>query len=162
MKVNDAISGVLVLSVAIIAFIHAGNFVTMPGVPYGPSLFPRIVSGIMALGGVLLIISGLRAAGRQPWIVLEDWARKARSYLIFFAIVGCFLFYIFFAETLGFMLVSILLLTVLMAVTRGPHMILSSVVISTVFTGIAFALFSRVLLVPLPLGVLEKLVLGYS
>ena len=140
MKINDAITGLLFLAVAIFVFIHAGSFKTMPGVPYGPGLFPKIIACVMGLGSLLLIISGLRKTNRDTWVQLEEWAYDPRSYMLFSAVIGCFLFYIFFAEQLGFLLVSFILLTGFMALTRGFRLIVSSAVISSSFSAIIFFL----------------------
>jgi len=162
MKINDALIGLFFLAIAIFAFSHAGTFKTMPGVPYGPGVFPRIIAGMMGLGGVLLIFSGFKTLKTKPLVQLDDWARNRRSYILFAAIAGSFIFYIFFAETVGFLLTSFLLLTALMTLTRGLQRVVSSLVIATVFSAVIFFLFGQVLRVPLPIGILEKLILGYS
>lgn len=159
MKFNDAITGALFLVLAVLAFLYAGTFKAMPGVPYGPGLFPRLVAVMMGIGGVILIFSGLRrAAGSDGhWLHLAEWARSGRSYLVFFAIVGVMLFYILAAEKLGFLLTCFLMLTVLLTVTRGASRFVSTLVLSSVTTlGIHF-LFSSGLRVPLPRGGLEML-----
>ena len=162
MRVNNAISGLIFLLIAIIAFVHAGNFPAMPGVPYGPSLFPRLVSCAMALASVLLIISGLRQLPRCKWIELADWAREPRSYILFFSVIGAVVVYLLLAERLGFLTLSIIILIYLFSVSRGLRRWKSNVIVALLFSVLIFALFSLVLRVPLPYGPLESFVMGYS
>lgn len=177
MKVNDAITGALFLLLAILAFAHAGSFTAMPGVPYGPSLFPRVVAGAMGLGGLLLVISGLRARrgaaagpGDGPaigrggetgrWVTLADWARRGRSYLLFLSIVGVMLFYILAADALGFLPTVLAMLLALLSVTRGLGRSLSNAVIALVTAVGIYLLFGLALRVPLPVGPVENLLRG--
>ncbi len=160
MKVNDAISGAIFLAIGIFAFVHAGTFRTMPGVPFGPGLFPRLVAVMMGLGGLILIFNGLRAVRYQPWLRLEEWARQPRSYLMFFACVGVVLFYIVVAEELGFILTSSLVLIALLLITRGTSRAPSSVLIALTVTASLHLLFADTLRVPLPFGLVEGWLVG--
>ena len=162
MKVNNAISGAIFLLIAIFAFVHAGNFQTMPGVPYGPGLFPRIVSVAMGLGSLLLMVSGLRQVSRTGWIQVADWARDPRSYILFFSVIGVVFVYLLLAETLGFLATSITVLILLLSASRGLFCWRSNVIIALIFSALIFALFGMLLRVPLPHGPIEALILGYS
>lgn len=156
MKFNDAIPGALFLAIAVFAFVHAGSFLTFPGVPYGPDLFPRIIAVMMGGGGLILIVNGMRSANRAPWLELADWARQWRSYGIFFAVVGAVLFYVFFSGALGFLLSGFLILTGLFLVTRGLSKILSSAALALAVTVLIHLVFAEALRVPLPFGVIER------
>lgn len=156
MKANDAITGAIFLLIAILAFAYAGTFPTMPGVTFGPDLFPRLVAVMMGAGGAILIVKGIlaRRAG-QPLFRLDHWARRPRSYVIFFAVVGGVLFYVFAAGWLGFLLTASLMLAALLLLTRGPRHVVSSLVIALLVTGAIHLLFADVLRVPLPFGIVE-------
>lgn len=156
MRFNDAIPGALFLAMGIFAFIHAGSFMSFPGVPYGPDLFPRIIAVMMGGGGVVLIIGGLRKAHRAPWLELADWARDWRSYGVFLAVVGAVLFYVLLSGTLGFLLTGFLMLTSLLLVTRGISAVISNVVIAALVTILIHFIFAEALRVPLPFGVIER------
>jgi putative tricarboxylic transport membrane protein len=159
LKVNDAITGAMFLALAIGVFLYSGSFPAMRGVAYGPDLFPRIIAAMMALGGVVLIFGGLRHARTSPLVELANWARNPRSYVRFIAVVGGMLFYILMSDRLGFSLTAVVLLAGLLAVTRGPARLGSSLVIAVVVTAAMYFVFARMLRVPLPFGVIEILVL---
>ena len=160
MRFNDAIPGALFLAVAALAWFEAGTFLRFPGVPYGPDLFPRIIAVMMGGGGLLLIWSGLATAPRRPWLELAPWARERRSYGLFAVIVGAVLFYVLVSGTLGFILTGWLMLTAIYLVTRGPARILSSAAISAGVIAAIHLLFAETLRVPLPFGVVERLLVG--
>lgn len=160
MKVNDAIPGAIFLAIAILAFVHAGTFATMPGVTFGPDLFPRLILSLMGLGGAILVVKGVRDLGRRPFLLLDDWARAPRSYLIFFAVVGAALAYIVLAPELGFLLTAAVVLFALLLATRGARRAPSSGLVALVVTVGLYVLFVRVLRVPLPYGIVEAWLVG--
>lgn len=157
MKANDAVTGGIFLAVAILAFIHAGTFRALPGVPYGPDLFPRLIAVMMGLGGIALIAGALRPAGRKPLLIISDWARKPRTYAIIGSVIGSILFYLLATPRLGFLLTGFLLLTGLLSVTRGGSKIVSNAIIGAVVTTVIYLIFARMLRVPLPWGVIESM-----
>lgn len=157
LKANDAITGGIFLAVAIFAFVHAGTFRALPGVPYGPDLFPRLVAVLMGIGGVALIVGSLRRAVRAPLLVIDDWARKPRTYAIIAGVVGSILFYLFATERLGFLLTGFLMLTGLLCVTRGASKIASNAIIGAAVTIVIYLIFVRMLRVPLPWGLIEAM-----
>lgn len=157
MKANDAITGGIFLALAIFAFVYAGTFRALPGVPYGPDLFPRLIAVLMGLGGVILIVGSLRSAGRQPLLTIADWARQPRSYAVIAGVVGSILFYLFATDRLGFLLTGFLMLSGLLLVTRGLSRALSSLILALVITTVIYLIFARMLRVPLPWGVIESM-----
>lgn len=162
MKVSDLISGGLFLALSIFLFLHAEGFVSMPGVPYGPKLFPQIILVIMGGAGLLLMISGARRLPATGWLQLEEWARKRANYGRLAAILGGFALYTLFAETLGYLLTSTLMLMLVLSVTRGARRWGSNLLITGAAVTVIYLIFAYLLRVPLPVGVLERALLGYS
>lgn len=160
MKVSDAVTGAMFVAIAIFVFVHAGGFPAMRGVAYGPDLFPRIVAAMMALGGTILIVGALRPAGRQPLLMLADWARQPRSYVLMAAVVGSMLFYILFSARLGYLLTSFLSVGAIFVATRGLARLPSSVLIAVSVSAATYLIFARTLRVPLPYGFVEALLAG--
>ncbi len=155
MKASDAITGAIFLALAVLAFLYAGTFRPLPGVRYGPDLFPRLVAVLMGLAGIALIAGALRQAQRPPLVSLADWARRPRSYAVMGAVIGGILFYILANERLGFLATSFLMLAGLLAVTRGAARLISSALIAAVAVVLIYLVFARLLRVPLPMAVIE-------
>jgi putative tricarboxylic transport membrane protein len=155
MKANDAVTGGIFLVIAILAFAYAGTFTSLPGVKYGPDLFPRLIAVLMGLGGLVLIVSAVRRSGGLPLFTLADWARRPRNHAILAAVVASIVFYILASECLGFLLSGFLMLGGLLAVTRGTAKLVSSAVIAALVTVVIYMIFARLLRVPLPMGVIE-------
>lgn len=150
------------MALAVFLFLYAETFVSMPGVPYGPKLFPQIISSIMGAAALLMIISGVKNLKENPLIELADWAREAKTYVTLGSLVGGVVFYILAANTLGFLLTAVLMLAFMLTVTRGFARSKSNAVIAIIFTILIFTVFFYLLRVPLPIGTLERLILGYS
>lgn len=155
MKANDAVTGGIFLVIAILAFAYAGTFTSLPGVKYGPDLFPRLIAILMGLGGIMLIVGSLRRSGGLPLFMLAPWARRPRNHAILASVVASILFYILASERLGFLLSAFLMLGGLLAVTRGTSKLLSSAAVAAVVSVLLYLIFARLLRVPLPMGVIE-------
>jgi putative tricarboxylic transport membrane protein len=160
MRINDAVWGALLLALALFVYLEAGTFRTMPGVPYGPGLFPRIIAVVLALSGVLLFASGLRRSGGWRAIELAEWARLPRSYVLFAAVVGGGVAFALLAPRLGFALSAFAMLAVVLVVARGRRSLASSLLIAAVAVVATHLLFAQALRVPLPFGVVEQLMAG--
>jgi len=65
MKFNDAVSGALLLALAIAILFNVSVFPSIPGQNVGPSLFPSVLASLLAVCALLLIREGLSSA--QPW-----------------------------------------------------------------------------------------------
>ena len=157
MKANDAVTGGIFLVIAILAFAYAGTFTSLPGVKYGPDLFPRLIAILMGLGGIILIVGSVRHSGRLPLFTLAPLARLPRNHAILASVVASILFYILASERLGFLLSAFLMLGGLLAVTRGTSRFLSSAVVAAVVSVLLYLIFARLLRVPLPMGGIELL-----
>lgn len=152
MKVNDAISGLVLLALGLAVLLGIQGYPKIPGQPVGPALFPGIIAVGLCVGGLMLIVRGLRTREVHPWLVWDDWVRSPRHVLAFAVVIGSVVFYVAAAQWLGFLLTSVLILVALFwsfDVPRGR--IVPLAVLSTL--AIHFA-FYKLLRVPLPWGVL--------
>ncbi len=152
MKVNDAISGVLLFVLGASVLFAIRGFPNIPGQPVGPALFPGLIAVGLCLGGAMLVFGGLRHRAEQPWVVWDDWVNSPRHALAFVLLVAGIIFYIVASEWLGFLPCAVIILMALFAVLRVP---LPRAALVAVIAALAihFA-FYKLLRVPLPWGLL--------
>lgn len=120
-----------------------------PGQP-GPALFPRLVGGLMAGFGALLAWQGAR--GRPEAVARGAWRPTLRSPGVrhALAVVGAVLLYIVVADRLGFLPTAALILLGLMAQLGVRPRV--AVPVAVGFSLFVYALFAKLLRVPLPPG----------
>ena len=156
MKVNDAISGAGLMLFSALIYYLTWDYPGMHGQPYGPDLFPRLIAVMMALGGLGLIVSGVRNRAAAPSVVLADWVRSPRHIASLLGVILAVIFYIIASYTLGFALTGFIILTVLFLLLRGRAYLWSSLAIAAVATVAIQQFFGDLLRVPLPWGVLQS------
>jgi putative tricarboxylic transport membrane protein len=155
-KVNDAVIGVVLVLFALVMIWQTRTFPAMPGQDYGPALFPVLIGIGMIISGVILIAGGAARRRAEPWFGGGDWLRSPQHLVRFAAIVGGLLFYILASDWLGFIPTSVLLLFGWLVLFRGRP--LSSLAIALAVTLAVNYAFTHLLLVPLPLGLLERII----
>jgi putative tricarboxylic transport membrane protein len=149
-KISDTVvgAGFVAAGAAIVA--GTAGFPTLEGGHPGPSLFPRLVGGLMALFGATLALQGFRARDvGEP----ARWRERLRSagFVNALFVLGGVLAYIGLADRLGFLVMGALVLFVLMwRLAVGP---LKALVVAIAFNTLVYVLFVKLLRVPLPLGV---------
>lgn len=150
MRLNDALLGILLLGLAAALYTGSRGFPDIPGQRYGAALFPTIIA-IGFLGcGLVLIASGLRARARL--VTFGDWARDPRGLVNVLATIGAIVLYIALSDRLGFVPTLAPILVVLLRLF-GVGWALSIALAILVPIGMHW-LFGRLLLVPLPWGIL--------
>ncbi len=155
MRVNDLISGALLIALAAAMIAYTFTFPPFPGQKFGPSLFPRIIGGGMLICGLLLMIRGRRqlAAG-APLGEIDETYRSTRGWSSVVVILGVIAAYISFSDALGFVPVAlsgVLLLLWWFGVPLGRALLTATIAVLVVdwFFGWLFR-------VPLPLGILPN------
>jgi putative tricarboxylic transport membrane protein len=155
MRVNDLISGALLILLAGAMIAYTTTFPPFPGQKYGPALFPRILGAGMIICGVLLMLRGRRqlAAG-APLAGLDAAYRPARGWMSAAMIVSAIVAYIALSDTLGFVLTAFpILLGLLVWFRVKPVTALVTAVLAVLAVDLFFGWLFRV---PLPLGVLPN------
>jgi putative tricarboxylic transport membrane protein len=150
-RANDALVGAILLIVSLAVMWHVQSYPEMPGQPYGAALYPFMVSAGLATVSLLLIVQGLRSG--QPVLKLRSAARG--RLLAFWVTIGSLLFYIVFAEPLGFIVCSLLMLTALLWSYGVRRVLVLPVAVGA--TLLIHLGFYKLLKVPLPWGVLQPL-----
>lgn len=145
MRVNDTVVGAGFVAAGALIIAGTLNYPTLDGGYPGPSLFPRILGGLMIAFGGVVAMDGLRA--REAWAA--DWMR-GRALGNACAALGSVILYMAVVDWLGFLPTASLLLAALMWWLHVRPL-------TALLVGVALAaginlLFGHVLLVPLPRG----------
>jgi putative tricarboxylic transport membrane protein len=153
MRLNDAIFGVLLIVFAIAEIAYTRTFPSLHGQAYGPNLFPILIGVGFLITGAILTFRGLAQRAGQPLVEIGAWAADRRNVVNFALVLLALLFYIAASDWLGFILTAFIIMLVLLK-SFGSGMIAALVVAVLTTLGI-HTLFARVLLVPLPWGMLQ-------
>ncbi len=152
MRLNDTVSGGLLLALGTVLVIHTRSFPASPGQELGPGLFPALVGGGLALCGLRFLWCGLRQPG-DPWLTMEEWVRRPHMVRNFAVVIADLIFYALVVDTVGFFLTAAIFLSALF-LTFGVRHRWIPVLAVCVTLGMHFA-FYTILHVPLPWGWLE-------
>lgn len=153
MRFNDAIFGAALIVFAVAEMLYTRTFPSLHGQAYGPDLFPRLIGAGLIICGLALVINGVLARQTTPWIQLGEWAGDRRARINFALVLCSLVLYILLSTWVGFVPISILILSLLLYRFGVPW--LPAAGLAVVVTFVIYLLFSRLLLVPLPLGVLQ-------
>jgi putative tricarboxylic transport membrane protein len=154
-RVNEAVIGALLLALMAAVFSATAAFPRIPGQPYGPDLFPRLIAAALGVAGVLMILRGLLSRPRLPFAELAPWARSPRAAgAVALALAGI-LFYILAADALGFVISAFALLLVLMLTLRTRP--LTALLASAATVLVVEYTFGSLMRIPLPRGLLVVL-----
>ncbi len=149
MKLNDAISGLVVLLGGLAIILQARTFQPTHGQAYGPDLFPTMIGTGFVLAGIGLVVGGWRARHVTGWVDLEGVvASRVFDAALVLAVILAF---ILFTGQLGFVLTGGLGTWLLMVRFRGGHWLSSLVITALVVLAVDWS-FRAMLLVPLPQG----------
>ena len=148
MKFNDAVSGAVLLALAIAILINISGFPAIPGQSIGPGVFPGLLAVLLAICAVLLIIKGLTTAKHEAFVELGDWMKSAYHLRNFIITVGSLAFYIVASEVVGFLLCGVIILSLMFwALSVRRVMIFPLAVLITL---VIHSVFYKGLRVPLP------------
>jgi putative tricarboxylic transport membrane protein len=155
LKANDALAGALLLALAAAILFHIRVFPNIPGQNIGPAAFPGLLAALLAGCAIALISRGIRNRGSVPWMALSPWVSSPARVLNFTLTVAVLLFMAWGIEKIGFIVCGIVLLVVLFSGLRLRPQV--SVPLALVITLLIHTLFYKLLRVPLPWGLLEKM-----
>jgi putative tricarboxylic transport membrane protein len=153
MKFNDAIVGIAIALFGAVIVAQAWTFPKAQHIPYGPGFLPSVLGIGLVIAGVLLIIGGIAGRRTQPWLALGEWSRSPRHVFGFLLVLASLAFYVLFADAIGHLASSVIILTALIWHLSGRP--LYALGVALVASLVIQMFFVEVLLVPLPWGVLE-------
>lgn len=151
MKLSDAVFGLLLLALGAAVIAVVSSYPTIAAQRVGPALFPGLIALGLVIGGLILIVQGWRERATMPRVRFEPWVRSPRHVAGVLGVIGSVIFYIVAVNWLGFLLTSLIILTVLFrlfGVALGR-----SIVIAVIATFVIHFAFYKLLRVPLPWGV---------
>jgi putative tricarboxylic transport membrane protein len=152
MRVNDAVVGACLIALAVAILVHIQGYPLIPGQKYGPALFPGVIAVGLIATGAILFVRGARQG--TPLVVLGEWLRRPTLVTNFLVVCAALVFYVVAADTLGFIITSILFLGALfLKFGVRPALALPVALVATLAM---HTLFYKLLRVPLPWGVLER------
>ena len=124
----------------------------MPGQRFGPAWFPGSIAAGLGICGSALIFAGVRQGA--PGVALPGWVFRRRPLLGVGSVIAGLLFYILAADTLGFHITGIVLLTSWMRILGASwRMAAVAAVVATVAIHLSFY---KLLRIPLPWGLFEQ------
>ena len=155
MRLSDTITGCFFTVSGIAIVLHAQNFPSIPGQPYGSSFFPTLIGIAMALGGLVLASSAVIKGKVMPLVRSPDWLRSPRAIASFLLVLIAMGFYMLTADRFGFCVTTFLIIFGLQVWMKAKW--LSALCIAIAAAAIFYIVFAILLRVPLPYGLVEKL-----
>lgn len=155
MRINPLLLGGLMALTGAITSWTSRNFPTMPGQDYGAGTFPMLIGMMLAVLGTLLALRGVRQ--REPMFAWHGAAPVARVWLCLGAVCASVAIYALLTPILGFPVVVPVIIALLIAWLSQGRWVLA-LLTALIATLLVWLIFSELLHVPLPLGVLEEVV----
>ncbi|MBU1176059.1 MAG: tripartite tricarboxylate transporter TctB family protein [Alphaproteobacteria bacterium] len=156
MQIADSVLGAVCAVLGAYMLYAASGFPSFPGQPYGAALLPSLLGVAFIVSGVLLALRDLRARRLGSTIVLfaiQPALKDRRGAISGALIIAVVLMQILFGDLIGFIPVSLVMLTVIL-LWFGVR-VLAALFFAALGTGMCWWLFSFVLKVPLPRGILD-------
>lgn len=166
----DIVIGAVVAVIGGAVIAYALTMPTLDGGGPGPGLFPGIIGGALVLFGLVLAVRTLvrPGQGEAPQVdadlppetqsldaiakVHKTELSTARIAINAAVIIGSILFYVFFADMLGFLIAMFIVVFANMLALKSK--VLTAVIASVVLTVVMWLVFEKGLLVQLPNGLL--------
>ncbi|TKT57973.1 tripartite tricarboxylate transporter TctB family protein [Rhizobiaceae bacterium LC148] len=121
-------------------------------IAYGPGFFPTILGAVVTIAGLLMAIINPADAFEEDE---EHDAFAWRQYIRPAIVAAAALVYILFSTQLGFLILAPIILTMLLVM--GRVVLWQAFLIGIAGPVIIYILFAKLLLVPLPLGLLAPI-----
>lgn len=152
MRFNNALPGGVLMLFALAVIAYSNTFPRLHGQNYGPDLFPTLIgTGLLVFGGIL-VFQGLKERATAPMVDIGEWAKDRRNIANVVILLASMIFYILISDMLGFIPTSLLIMVTLLR--RFGSGWPASVVLALLTTFAIHTLFAKLLLVPLPWGIL--------
>jgi putative tricarboxylic transport membrane protein len=156
MRIDDRIFGLLVCLLGAGVLWYSAGFPDVAGQYYGPAMFPSIIGWGFVITGILLSGAAFRRPRAQgvPIISFPDWRGSSRGVARVGLMLASILAFAWLGEPIGFQILAFASL-VLLNLSAG-YGILKSIAVAFGVTLCFDLLFSQLLKVPLPRGLLTE------
>jgi putative tricarboxylic transport membrane protein len=153
MKLHDTVIGGVFALLGLYMIVYASGLQAPRNLQFGAGFFPSLIGVGLVLTGAGIAWNGFRALAGGPLLQMPD-ASVPGSWLRFAAIPLAVVFYLLAANTLGFLLTSIVILTFLFTAARVP--LRYGLPVSLAVTVVFSIFFASLLHMPLPWGPLRS------
>jgi putative tricarboxylic transport membrane protein len=155
-RFNDAVTGAAFTCFAVLVLLYAQTFPPPGHQPIGPAFFPSLIAVLMMLAGVALMVRG----GREYLVERRlfngaPWTLSPAAWLRILMIPAAVLAYLLLSPYIGFLAAAALAVVALALQLR--RRLLVALVLGVVSATAIYVVFTRLFLVPLPVGPLEAL-----
>ncbi|PID55842.1 hypothetical protein CSB45_14120 [candidate division KSB3 bacterium] len=154
MNVHDAVIGFVFIIMGIGITAKAQTFPAVAGQPYGSSFFPTIIGVAMIVCGLMLCVSAVLQRDPRPILRIPAWLQSRRSAINVLLVLAGLVVFIAVADTLGFCATAFILLAGLQM--RLGAKVLPALIIALAATALFYLVFTMLLRVPLPYGIIEQ------
>jgi len=148
MKQNDVIAGGIFIALGIFIFTQTISYPSPEKGHPGPGLFPNILAILFIGFGSTLIFKARKPLSKDEMEIASGPKRVSNALFV----LGIVALYVVLVNSVGFLITSAVLLFVLMK--KLGVTLLKSAVASIVITLFINLMFSKILRVPLPIGIL--------
>ncbi len=141
----DRLVGIILLIICAILFVETFNFKTRPHVPLNTAFWPRVILGMLAVVGTILVAKG-RTSNEQH--------EKIDTNALLVAVAA--LLFVFSLRWLGFFAAAAIIAAggyIWLSDTRSPRVLLTGAMFGAVSAGFVHIVFRTGLKVQLPEGV---------
>jgi len=152
---RDGVIGLICIVVSLALLAQSFSLPQLPLTPVGPGFYPRIVLGLLAFGGLILVLQDAIAARLAAPTAGRGERRTAGEFAKVVLLFGITAVYVLLIPLLGFRLATALFVLTLMPAIEWPASarVWVTIIAIAVTTSLAtYVVFERYLLVLLPRG----------
>lgn len=146
-------SMIMSVVVTMIGFVYTFSAFLLPdakiGVPYEPKIFPAILGVCLLLLGTVLIVQEIRLLTKSKETATKASFIGEEQKNILFTLLNGFLYAVLF-DRIGYVLSTFIFLNIQLFIFRGKKTWKSTLLISFIFSVVAFLLFNTMMGVYLP------------
>ncbi len=156
MRFNDAITGAAFTFFAVLVLLYAQTFPPPGHQPIGPAVFPSLIAVLMMLaGGALMVRGASEYLAERSLFKGAPWTSSPSAWLRILMIPAAVIGYLLLSPHIGFMLAAALVVVAVALQLRRPFLV--ALVLGVATAVVIYFVFTRLFLVPLPVGPLEAL-----